>query len=312
LNNLWDIVGHDKVLSTLESDIDSKNLSHAYLFFGPDRIGKFSVAKRFSTILQCKNSGCGECSVCKEIFNGYHADTIEMVDNDESVKIEEIREVLRRLNITHESPYKIFLLQNIERLTLPAANSLLKTLEDPPNGVIFLLTTNSLKDVLPTILSRVRSFAFNRLTDETLEKMLVEKFPQSEARIVKSVIDLVGGSPGKAIAFFENQDTYKQYLEMYEKIEKLLKTPDIIEQFSHIEKLVAASKEDDNRKVIFDFFYLLETILRKELLLAAQLKRGIFSVEKLLRLLEQVSSSIRLLKGNINARLLLENMMLSL
>jgi len=308
----WDIIGHDKALMALEGDMGHGNVAHAYLFAGPDHVGKYSVAKRFAHLLQCENGFCGECHVCQEIEKGYHADTVEMADNGESVKIEQIRGVLDRLNMTRQGAYKVFLLDNIERMTLESANALLKTLEDPPDGVIFLLTTSRLKEIIPTILSRVRLLKMSRLTDNAMTQLLEKHFPLAEKEITDTVSSLALGRPGKALALLNDPQLYDQYRKMYGDIEMFLRQPDRVNQFLYIEELSASAKEEKSQRLIQEFLDIFQFVLRKELLLASRGERGIFPPEKLLRLLEQVRKTQELLKRNVNARLLLENMMLSL
>ena len=92
----WDIVGHQSQISQLEKEIQDDNLSHAYLFSGPKQGGKFSIAKIFAMILQCPNDFCRICSDCQAIQAGRHPDTIIMEDNGESIKIDEVRELIRK------------------------------------------------------------------------------------------------------------------------------------------------------------------------------------------------------------------------
>lgn len=307
----WDVVGHEKVLRALEGDIAQKNVSHAYLLSGPDNVGKFTVAQKLAHILQCEQGYCRECTACQEIDRGYHSDTLIMADDGSSVKIEQIRGVLERLNITKQSPYKVFLMENIERMTLESSNALLKTLEDPPQGVVFVLTTSRVKDVLPTIVSRVRLQSFHRLDDETMAKLIQEQYPMAEPQVVETVAAIALGRPGKALTLLGDRELYEQYRKMYADIEAFLRQPDRVNQFLYIEELAANAKES-GQELIREFLDIFQLVLRKQLLMDVRGERGIFSRDKLLHLLEQAQKSQELLKRNVNTRLLLENMMLSL
>lgn len=307
----WDIVGHDKVLRALEDDLANKNLSHAYLLSGPDNVGKYTVARKLAHILQCEEGYCRTCSTCLEIDKGYHSDTLELVDDGSSVKIEQIRSVLERLNITKQSPYKLFLMDNIERMTLESANALLKTLEDPPEGVMFVLTTSRVKDVLPTIISRVRQASFHRLDDETMAELIQQQYPMVEPEVVETVSAISLGRPGKALSLLSDTEMYEQYRKMYADIEMFLRKPDRTNQFLYIEELTSNAKEG-GQELIREFLDIFQLVLRKQLLMDVRGDHGIFSRDKLLRLLEQAQEARELLKRNVNTRLLLENMMLSL
>lgn len=307
----WNIAGHDEVLQTLEADLASDHLSHAYLFAGPDNVGKYTVAKKLAHILQCAQNFCFECSTCQEIDKGYHADTLELLDDGSSVKIEQIRKVLERLNMTTQSPYKVFLLENIERMTIESSNALLKTLEDPPENVIFLLTTSRVKDILPTIVSRVRIAPFHRLDDETMAALIKKQHPMAESDVVETVAALALGRPGKALSLLGDPEMYEQYRKMYADIEMFLQNPDRVNQFLYIEELTTNAKEV-GQQLIQEFLDIFQLVLRKQLLMDVRGEHGIFSRDKLLHLLDQVQKSQELLKRNVNSRLLLENMMLSL
>ena len=128
----WNIIGHKKQLEMLESDIESGSLAHAYLLCGPGHVGKYTVAKKLASILQCENNFCGKCPTCIQIRKGQHLDTMEFENNREALKINQIREVIARCNMSSQSKYKIIILQSIGRMTTEAGNALLKTLEEPP------------------------------------------------------------------------------------------------------------------------------------------------------------------------------------
>lgn len=307
----WDIVGHDKVLRALEEDLSQKRVAHAYLFAGPDNVGKYTVARKMAHILQCGQDYCHTCNVCLEIEKGYHADTMELADNGESVKIEQVRQVLEKLHMTRQAPNKVLLLQNIERMTLESSNAILKTLEDPPEGVVFLLTTSRVKDVLPTILSRVRVATFARLTDESITELLRKQYPLAEEEVLETVRAIALGRPGKALALMGDPELFEQYRKMYADIEAFLHKPDRVNQFLYIEELVAAAK-DDGQQLLREFLDIFQLVVRGQLLMDVRGEHGIFSRDKLLRLLDQVQQSQELLRRNVNTRLLLENMMLSL
>lgn len=313
----WNIVGHDKVLQSLEDDLANNNVSHAYLFTGPENVGKYTVARTLAHILQCELGFCSECPTCQEIDKGYHPDTLELPDDGSSVKIEQIRIVLEKLNMTKRSPYKVFLLQNIERMTLESSNALLKTLEDPPERVVFLLTTSMVKNVLPTIISRVRLAPFYRLSDDVMTGLIRKQYPLVESAVVETVSAIALGCPGKALALLEDPEMYNQYRKMYADIEGFLRSsslkdsPNCVDQFLYIEELTTNAKEA-GQQLIREFLDIFQLVLRKQLLMDVRGERGIFSRDKLLHLLEQAQKSQELLKRNVNSRLLLENMMLSL
>jgi DNA polymerase-3 subunit delta' len=308
----WDLIGHDSVLNSLEKDIEGGNLSHAYLFAGPDDIGKYAAGKRMAHILQCKDNFCGTCDICREIEKGYHADTIEMGNNGESIKIEKIREIIEKLNMTKVSKYKILLMQNIERMTPASSNALLKTLEDPPENVVFILTASRVKEILATILSRVRILKFRRLNDEDLKALLQKHYPMTDDSMVDTVCSFAQGRPGKALSLMENPDIYGAYRKMYEDIEMLLAKPDKAAQFSYVGQLAVDAKESEGEDLVGEFLEIFQAVIRKQMLMNVNGKSVIFPLEKCVGLLQNVQDTKQMLKRNINKRLLLENLMLNL
>lgn len=307
----WDIIGHDKPLGLLEADIHNGQVSHAYLFSGPDSVGKFTAAKRMAHIVQCKERFCGECSTCHEIARGYHSDTIEFVDDGHSVKIEAVRKVMEQLNMSARSPFKVFLLQNIERLTLESGNALLKTLEDPPGNVLFLLTTSRVSEVIPTLISRTRLLPFGRLADEDLIALVRKIYPLMEEDVVTMAAEMALGRPGKALALVSDREMYDRYQKMYEDIEMFLRSPERAKQFLYVEELVKSSK-DTGPELLREFVDMLQLVLRRELMMNVAGERAIFSRDKLVGLLDKALEAQHLLQRNVNSRLLLENMMLAL
>ena len=307
----WDILGHDTSLQLLEDDLTRGQVSHAYLFAGPESVGKFAVAKRMAHILQCEGNFCGECHVCKEIEKGYHGDTIEMADDGDTVKIESVRKLMDRSNMSGQSPKKILLMQNIERMTLESSNALLKTLEDPTGDTVFLLTTSNVKDVIQTILSRVRMVKFGRLADEVVVDLMRKMHPLIEEDMVAAVAEMALGRPGKALDLLDDRELFERYRTMYEDVEQFLRAPDRTKQFLYIEELTKAAKEDGH-SLLKEFLDVFQVVLRRELLVNAEGKRAILGRDKILQLLDKVMEAQYLLQRNINARLLLENMMLTI
>ncbi len=307
----WDILGHDTSLQLLEDDLKRGQVSHAYLFSGPESVGKFAVAKRMAHILQCEGNFCRECHICNEIEKGYHRDTIEMADDGETVKIETVRKLMDRLSMSGQSPKKILLMQNIERMTLESSNALLKTLEDPTGETVFLLTTSNVKDVIQTILSRVRMVKFGRLADEVVVDLMRKMHPLIEEEMVEAVAEMALGRPGKALDLLGDRELFDRYRTMYEDVEQFLRVPDRTKQFLYIEELTKAAKEDGH-SLLKEFLDVFQVVLRRELLVNAEGKRAILGRDKILQLLDKVMEAQYLLQRNVNARLLLENMMLTI
>ena len=307
----WEIDGHNKILAALEADILSGKINHAYLFAGPDNIGKMTVAKKMAHILQCPEGYCHNCSVCNEIDKGYHSDTIEVIDNGESIKIEEVRNFIEKANLTKQTKYKILLIQNIERMTPEAANSLLKTLEDPPQNVIFILTTSRIKDVLPTIISRVRLYTFHRLRDEDVENILRKFYPLADTDELKDVSGFAMGRPGLALDFMREPELLNNYRKMYNDIWEFVRKPNIVDAFIYIDEIVKQKKDEEDGSIVKNYLDTLTAVLRKHLIDLASSNASEEQIKKYLDALKMAQRAQELLKRNVNNRLLLENLMLN-
>jgi len=246
----WNTIGHAKQLEQLEKEIESGNLSHAYLFSGPRNTGKFRIARTLATILQCSNNFCGTCKDCRLIQKKSHPDVILMPDNGESIKIDHVRELIRKTSLTVQSKYRIIIIENIERMPTEAQNSFLKTLEEPSGKTIFLLTTTQINKVLPTIQSRVRQYSFPNIEDSLLKKYLLEHF--SDNSNIDEIVNIAQGRPGLAINLAQNLETLIEQRTLYSQIEGFLAQNNLSQKISFTEKLC----EDNNLlNLFFDAFY---------------------------------------------------------
>jgi DNA polymerase-3 subunit delta' len=296
----WSIIGHEKQLLQIETDIESGNLSHAYLLVGSNSIGKHTVAKKMAGILQCENNFCHECSTCIQAQKGSHIDTIELNDDGESIKIEQVRDLVDRLSMTGQSKYKIVLIQSIERMTTEAANSFLKILEEPPARTIFIITTNDIMLLLPTIVSRVRVVKFNPVSALYLMKKLQELYPDQSAETIKRISLFSLGRTGKAIHLMESPEALADYVKVYHDVQNFLDHRSIVDRFSYVEDF---STEPDK---IESFFNILKHVLRSKVL------EGAKESPKYINTLSKIDEAGILLKKNVNSRLVLENLMLAL
>jgi len=297
----WNVIGHEKQLVALERDIKDKSLSHAYLFAGPEKVGKFTVAKKLAHILQCPNNFCHTCPTCKQITKGGHPDTMEMRNDGTSIKIEQVRDLIARLHMTTSGNYKVFLAEDIERMTPEAANCLLKTLEDPPPQVIFIFTTTNVREVLPTIVSRMRIVKFRNFSDSFLSHSLKSFFPEADEETLKQVAALSMGKSGRAFKLMRDGELLSYFRKLYNDVLRLLSTETVSEKFSYIKEIFA------DPKLTSDFLDVLLHVLRSRVIADRGHDKALC-----LRNIETVQATMSLLKKNVNARIALENLMLSL
>ncbi|STY34386.1 DNA polymerase III subunit tau [Listeria fleischmannii subsp. coloradonensis] len=167
-----DVVGQSHVTKTLQNAITQNKTSHAYLFSGPRGTGKTSAAKIFAKAINCENSTngepCNECDVCKGITDGSNPDVLE-IDAASNNGVEEIRDIREKVKYAPTvSKYKIYIIDEVHMLSTGAFNALLKTLEEPPKHVIFILATTEPHKLPLTIISRVQRFDFKRITTKDI------------------------------------------------------------------------------------------------------------------------------------------------
>lgn len=300
----WKIIGHKKQVEAIERDIKSGNLAHAYLFAGPSSIGKFAIAKMFVNILQCPNNLCHECPTCIQIQKNGHPDTIVLKNTEESVKIEQIREIITRLNMTTQGKYKILLIKKAERMTPEAANCLLKTLEEPPANTLIIMTTDNVRAILPTIISRIRLIKFNAYSKDFLEEKLSDLFPDANNETLKQVCSLALGKSGKAIKLLRDADLLASYRTMYNVLCEFIEDKPIHRKFKVIEEVLGEKKD------INEFLDIFTHLIRNRLYQGLTDGLGKTKEKHLISLLEEVENTKNLLKRNVNARLALENLAL--
>lgn len=170
------IVGQEHIKKALTNAIQMDRISHAYLFTGPRGTGKTSTARIFAKSLNCVNgptiTPCNECENCKNITNSIPIDVIE-IDAASNRSVNDADEIIQKVALAPvNSRYKIYIIDEVHMLTNQAFNALLKTLEEPPKNVIFILATTEVHKVLDTIKSRCQRFDFKRITTEDISKHL--------------------------------------------------------------------------------------------------------------------------------------------
>ncbi len=170
------LVGQEHVKKTLTSAIELGKIAHAFLFTGPRGTGKTSTARILAKSLNCKNGPtihpCGECESCRDITNSIPIDVIE-IDAASNRKVEDTQSILEKIQyVPVNGRYKIYIIDEVHMLTNHAFNALLKTLEEPPENVIFILATTEVHKVLDTIKSRCQRFDFRRITTDDIVKHL--------------------------------------------------------------------------------------------------------------------------------------------
>lgn len=201
-----DIIGHRENVKRLRAFIQREKMPHALLFVGPEGIGKFLVARTAAAALFCSGEErpCGACSSCRAFLLENHPDFSVVEPDGQAVKIEQIRALQKDASLAPcLSDERIIILKSADKMTLPAANSLLKTLEEPAGNTVFILLAENRQMLLDTILSRCMTMIFQPLAPEDIAAALLrEGLAENEA---ETLARLAGGSLSKALQMKEHE-----------------------------------------------------------------------------------------------------------
>ena len=177
-DNFEEVKGQDHIVNTLKNQIKADRIGHAYLFCGTRGTGKTTIAKLFAKTVNCENpidgSPCGECKSCKAIAAGASMNVIE-IDAASNNGVDNIREIRDEVQYSPaDGKYKVYIIDEEHMLSIGAFNALLKTLEEPPSYVIFILATTEASKIPITIMSRCQRYDFKRITVDTIAARLMD------------------------------------------------------------------------------------------------------------------------------------------
>lgn len=290
------IIGNDENKKKLEYIVKNNNISHSYIFSGISGIGKFMFAKEFAKAILCldnEKKPCNNCRACKSFENNNNPDIIIIDEQDESIKTEQIKELVKNvLEKPIQGEKKIYIINNSENMTREAQNSLLKTLEEPPEYVIVILITSNENLLLNTIKSRCIKFQFQNLSDEEIKQY----FRMANQVIDDSIIKIFGGSIEKAIKLKDNLDTYKNIKNIFKNIENLSGL-----QILNLKETIFKDKDE-----IFSILDYINTIFFDKIL------ENIKTANKYQKCIEIIEESKLRLKRNSNYDMTIDNLLLTL
>lgn len=270
-------VGHQEIFADLKGAAEAGRLHHAQLFTGPEHVGKTKLALLLSVFLQEAED---QVILKKQILEGIHSDTLLFLDTGEGLSIEEVRGIVERSAQSHSSPYLIFVIENIGRMKVEAANALLKTLEEPGERVLFFLTANQDESVLPTIESRCHRVRFQTVPERGLKAMTAGHVFEDQ------LLFFAMGRPGKLKRLMDDAAYFEAHQTALQEVLGFLENPQTSRVFDLVRKYEGSEFLGE----------MLDILLRRT---------------RTWELMERTEDSKKLLSENVNRKLVLENLLLS-
>ena len=331
---MWQGIGQERAVSLLKRSLESGKLSHAYLFVGPQHVGKMTLALNLAQALNCYDADkpCLECASCQKIAAGSHSDVqvIGLAQNEEEdtehklIRNEQIDAILHSASLPpFEGKNKVFIIDGAELLSPGAANRLLKTLEEPEAHVTFILLEVEEHKLLKTVVSRCQRIELQPMSVAEETQTLVEKLKLKMER-ARLLAGLSRGCPGWAITAAGDEKLMEQRNEELNQITSIIKG-DYEERFAYVARLAAGFNQ--NRRAVYDTLDrwveywrdmmlvkigcedMITNIDRKDELTKMA---GNHSLSRIRDFIKSVESASAQLNQNVNARLALEVLMLDL
>lgn len=327
----WNIVGHEHSIDILRRTLAAQQVRHAYLFAGPQHIGKGVLARRFAQTLLCTSGPdlqvaplepCNTCLACRKVLHGNHPDVhvITKAADKQFILIEQIRELQNSASRrTLEGRRNIFLIEDAHEMNIQAANCLLKTLEEPEPDVILLLTVPDAALLLPTILSRVQLVPMQLLTFAQIKQALEQQWEvgQEEADLLAS---LAAGRMGWAVKAVEDEDMLSERRVQLDLLAKL-PASNKVERFNFVQHVGTDSEKVQSllelsllwwRDLLLtanDCLDLTVNVDMRALLKTQAAKIGVSEAERMVKRILQTREAI---EQNVNTRVALEVLMLDM
>ncbi len=307
----WPIIGHEKIINFLQHGIEKNNLSHAYVFYGAEHLGKTTVARYFVKSILCAGQNhkdslpCEKCANCRQFENKTHPDLIiikRIADSKtgklkKNIIIEQIKESNGKLSLSSFlKSYKMFIIEEAEKLSLGASNALLKILEEPKGKMVFIIIASQLESIPKTIISRCQKIKFLPVSfSENYDYLVKTKMASRDAAL--SLADLVQGKPGLIEYFLEKTSEKENWLEYNKELKNII---DLIEQddcqkIEFIDKILPKKSEPEEQKEITaDFLNKCRLIIRDLLFIKNEISQR--ETKEYLKQTAQKYQNIQLLK----------------
>ena len=255
-----DVVGQEHITKTLRNQIENNNIGHAYLFSGTRGTGKTSTAKIFARAVNCLESKdqepCNNCDVCKDILNDNIMDVVE-IDAASNNSVDDIRELRESVKYSPtKAKYKVYIIDEVHMLSQGAFNALLKTLEEPPSYVIFILATTEPHKIPATILSRCQRFDFKRVTVKDITSRMKKICSEEDIEVEDKALNLIArnsqGALRDALSILDQCISFGDEKIEYNDVVELLGTVNI-EQLFDLAQYIINQDTKESLKVLNEF-----------------------------------------------------------
>lgn len=322
----WPVVGHEWALDLLAQAIRSGRVSHAYLFTGPPQVGKTTAAQAVAQALVCENRAagdgapCGACSTCRRVTENRYPDVQLITAAKNAIQIDQVRALLTDAALSPlEGSYKVFIITEIERATLPAANALLKTLEEPAPRVVLLLTSHRRDLVLPTILSRCQVVNLRPLPLTQISEALRTRWGVDEAE-AELLSRLSAGRLGWAVTARANPELRHMRSRRLDDL-LVLTGEGYLGRLAYSETLSRSSDEVEMtlslwagwwRDVLLVQHHLEERVINLDRKTQLAQQAGLFRSDQVEGALRDLMQTLQRIRANVNPRLALDVLMLRL
>ena len=282
-NEFGEVKGQEHIVTTLKNQINAYIIGHAYLFCGTRGTGKTTIAKIFAKAVNCEHpidgNPCNECETCKSINSGTSMNVVE-IDAASNNGVDNIREIRDEVQYSPtKGRFKVYIIDEVHMLSIGAFNALLKTLEEPPSYVIFILATTEAHKIPVTILSRCQRYDFKRITVDTIEERLKELVErenvQAEEKALRYIAKMADGALrdglsllDQCISFYLGEElTYEKVLEVlgavdtevFSKMLRYVMAGDTMSCINTLEEMIVLGR--DLAQFVTDFTWYLRNLM---------------------------------------------------
>lgn len=320
-----DVVGHENIINYFQNALRLQKFSHAYILNGEDGMGKSLLASIFAATLQCEAhdvNPCGVCKSCLQAVSGNHPDIKQITHEKASISVDDIRNQLNNdvLIKPYSSKYKVYIIDEAEKLTEQAQNALLKTIEEPPEYAVILLLTNNSNLFLETIVSRCVNLNLKAVPKESIKKYLMEqvKVPDYQAELSATFSN---GNLGKAIQLSNSEE----FALMKDEVVRLMKS---VDEYELSQIMEAIKKIAENKSVIHSYLDLILIWYRDVLMFKATMDANLIfykdevqdikkqgsnkSFEALDHIIKALEDTKKRLLANVNFEIAMELLLLAM